>query len=116
MGHTISYDWTHHGAVRDKGIPRIREVAQSELDGVMDAHFIVVLLPTGLNSSGRGTHVELGIALACGKPVLIWSDDHRIFEATEQTCAFYHSRSVIHLRDLAQLEEAVRTMNDTLPT
>lgn len=89
-GHRVTYDWTTHGAVRDKGVERIREVAGLEARGVADASLVVVLLPTGLESFGRGTHAELGMAIALGKRIVLWSDEPLIFGATKETCAFYH--------------------------
>lgn len=65
LGHQITYDWTPHGPVYGSGLDRVREVAELETKGVLDADFVVVLWP-----GGRGTHVELGMALAADKPVI----------------------------------------------
>jgi hypothetical protein len=64
LGHECSYDWSVHGSVQRDGPERIREVAVNELRGVLDADLVVVLLP-----GGRGTHTELGFALACSELV-----------------------------------------------
>lgn len=86
MGHEITYDWTAHGSVQKEGAARIREVALAETRGVQEADFVVVLLP-----GGRGTHAELGLALAFGIPVLIHSREEDGFFADDgRTCAFYH--------------------------
>jgi nucleoside 2-deoxyribosyltransferase-like protein len=45
---------------------RASSLAQTEVDAVSHADFVVVLLP-----GGTGTHVELGVALALGKPVFL---------------------------------------------
>lgn len=63
-GHTLTYDWTLHGPVWREGWKRCRQVSVFELEGVKDADVVVVLLP-----GGRGTHVELGAALAMDKHV-----------------------------------------------
>lgn len=84
-GHEITYDWTVHGPVYRSGLARVREVAVDETKGVLDADFVVVLWP-----GGRGTHVELGMAIAAGKPVIFVSDVEAHHEATTETCAFYH--------------------------
>ena len=62
-GVELTYDWTVHGSVKDQGSARIREVARKKVEGVLGADLVVVLLP-----GGRGTHIELGIAIAaaCG--------------------------------------------------
>lgn len=59
QGHEITYDWTIHGPAWPKGLDFVREIALNECSGVLHADFVVVLLP-----AGRGTHVELGMAIA----------------------------------------------------
>lgn len=85
LSHEITYDWTVHGPVYRSGLARVREVAVDEAQGVLAADFVVVLWP-----GGRGTHVELGMAIAAGKPVIFISDNEAHHEATTETCAFYH--------------------------
>lgn len=86
LGHTITYDWTVHGSVQAEGIERIQQVALAEKQGVLDADVVVVLLP-----GGRGTHTELGMALASGKPVFMHGQDSASFlDDNGRTCAFYH--------------------------
>jgi len=85
QGWEISYDWTVHGPVWRDGKKRIQQVSVAETQGVLDADLVVVLLP-----GGRGTHTELGMAIAAGKPILLHSLDPALFEAGSETCAFYH--------------------------
>lgn len=66
LGHTITYDWTEHGSVQDASDEEKAAVAQAELEGVLAAEMVVVILP-----GGRGTHVEIGAALGVGIPVVI---------------------------------------------
>lgn len=83
-GHTITYDWTVHGSVQHEGLARIQAVALNELHGVYQADALVVLLP-----GGRGTHTEMGAALALHKPVyLLGGPEDRA--PGGRTCAFYH--------------------------
>jgi nucleoside 2-deoxyribosyltransferase len=92
-----TYDWTVHGSVQKQGFARIAEVAEKETLGVSLADVIIVLLP-----GGRGTHTELGIALAksmtrkaFGHRVVIYSNDkERDFGTNGTTCAFYHHPAV----------------------
>lgn len=84
-GHEITYDWTSHGPVWTAGAARIREVSLLETNGVLEADLVIVLLP-----GGRGTHAELGMAIAAGKRVLMHCADPDLFGATPETCAFYH--------------------------
>lgn len=98
LGHTITHDWTHRGAVYMQGLERIREVAKVETDGVLSADFIVVLWPGGM-----GTHVEMGIAIGAHKPIIFVSDNEAHHEATTETCAFYHHPLVRRIKNLSQL-------------
>ena len=62
-------------------------LAVEELEGVRKADVVIVLLP-----GGYGTHVEIGAALALGKPVIIHAPDQNILD-TPYPCIFhYHPR------------------------
>ena len=83
-GHTCTYDLTTHGPVHSSGMERIREVAQLELQGVLDADVVFILWP-----GGRGTHVELGAALAAKKDVILITDQDGHYIPCPDICAFY---------------------------
>lgn len=84
-GHEQTYDWTVHGSVQSEP-DRWPTVAGKELDGVTDADVVVVLLP-----GGRGTHTELGAALAACKRVFIWgATADAMLDESGRTCVFYH--------------------------
>jgi hypothetical protein len=61
-----------------------KEAAKKEFQGVVDADVVIVLTP-----QGKGTHVELGIALALGKKVFIWHENDKYFKCTDDTSSFY---------------------------
>ena len=76
------YDWTLNSfATSPEELTRIGE---EEKQAVMKADFFILLLP-----GGRGSHVELGIALAAGKRVYIYSPENETNFIT-----FYHVRNV----------------------
>lgn len=79
-GHKITYDWTTHGSVQGEGFQRLAEVAQAERDGVAVADLVIAILP-----GGRGTHVEIGMALGYGIPVALLIEDG----CYDAECAFY---------------------------
>jgi hypothetical protein len=56
------YDWTIHGSIQGAGEESYAFLATKELDAVISAEVVFVVLP-----GGRGTHVELGAALASQK-------------------------------------------------
>lgn len=60
------------------------DIAKAELAGVRDADVLIVLLPGGF-----GTHVEIGAALALGKPVIIHAPDQKTLD-TPYKCVFHY--------------------------
>jgi len=83
FGVELTYDWTTHGSMQAQP-DRWSEVALAELNGVVLADFVVVLLP-----GGRGTHVELGAALASGTPVILQASGSEVLAAGGYNCIFY---------------------------
>lgn len=88
-GFDLTYDWTRHGSVKSVSIERLSEVAHREIQGVIDADFIIVLLPGGF-----GTHIELGAAIASGKKIFVHSENTEYFTLGDKTVAFYHHESI----------------------
>ena len=82
-GHKLTYDWTSHGSVQSEGRERIADVCMREIFGVVQADVVIVLLP-----GGRGTHVELGLAIGLRKPVLLVGVPES-FEQEGMLCSFY---------------------------
>jgi len=80
-----THDWTEHGNVRGQGEKAMRFVAVKEACGVLDAQLVIVLLP-----GEKGTHTELGMAIASGKTVIIHSESLADFDLDEtKPCSFY---------------------------
>jgi len=75
-----TYAWTDRGG----STPEYAKIAQAELEGVREAEVLIVLLPGGF-----GTHVEIGAALALGKPVIIHAADRKTLE-TPYPCVFHY--------------------------
>lgn len=92
FGHELSYDWTLHGSVKSVSKERLQEVSISELKGITEADYVIVLLP-----GGNGTHIELGFAIATGKKIFLHSEDAALFELGPQTNVFYHHPELIRL-------------------
>ena len=83
-GWTHTYDWTIHGSVKESSIELLKEVGQKELNGVKEADVVIILTP-----QGRGTHTELGIALALNKQIYLCHSDRTFFCYDDNTSAFY---------------------------
>ncbi|MEJ8738084.1 hypothetical protein WKT02_11555 [Erysipelotrichaceae bacterium HCN-30851] len=67
------------------------EYAKSEFQGIIDSDVVIILLP-----AGRGTHIELGMALALNKKVYLCSLTEEEF-SVENTVAFYELPNITHL-------------------
>ncbi|MDW0114515.1 group-specific protein [Sporosarcina saromensis] len=85
-GFIHTYDWTKNG--RASTIEELMEIGLQEKNAVLEADFIIVLLP-----GGKGSHIELGIALGQGKTIYLYSrnDDINNFETTS---TFYHLSNI----------------------
>lgn len=97
-GHTCTYDWTEHGPVFMKGETIVREVMNKEINGIKSADFVVVLIP-----GGRGTHIEMGIALSFEKKVFIITDRDDDHFLGPDSCCFYYHEYVERLYDVEEL-------------
>lgn len=79
----LTFDWTRHGTLA--GRPH-NEVSVDEIQAVLAADFVVVLLP-----GGRGTHTEMGVALGSGKRIFVHvTDESDLFGGYDYTCVFYN--------------------------
>ena len=83
-GWTHTYDWTVHGSVKESDIKTLQEIGYLEYSGVKEADVVIVLTP-----QGRGTHVELGMAIALGKQIYLCHSDETYFQCDDNTSAFY---------------------------
>ncbi len=81
-GYIHTYDWTQ--IEKASTLEDLELIGQKEKDAVAEADFIVVLLP-----AGKGSHIELGIALGLNKRVILYSPNNEINNVTT-TSTFYH--------------------------
>lgn len=95
-------------SVKNSTQERLSEVAELEKQGVLNADVVVVLLP-----GGRGTHAELGMALASNKPVVVWEPELYQLELGPNTCAFYWNNNVHRLpgKSLNEVVEKVKSFD-----
>jgi len=101
-GYVNTYDWTQNASARDAGtvtLGDLRSIGQHERDAVMSADVVLILLP-----GGKGTHVELGIAIAQGRRTILHSQDE-VINNVETTSTFYH---------LPELEKCHGSLDDLL--
>lgn len=67
------------------GAEEYPKLALAELAGVREADVLIVLLP-----GGYGTHVEIGAALALGKPVILHAPDQKTLNDPYPCVFHYH--------------------------
>ncbi|MBD2870644.1 nucleoside 2-deoxyribosyltransferase [Paenibacillus arenilitoris] len=94
-----TYDWTKHSKV--DSISKLREIGQEELAGVLEADIVIVMMP-----AGKGSHVELGIALGTKKKIYLYSPTHDINDFGT-TSTFYH---------LDEVEQCIGSLEDLIST
>ncbi len=99
-GWTHTYDWTFYDLSSEDIPTSLRTIAEKECNGVQAADIVIVLTP-----QGRGTHIELGMAIALGKKVYIYHMDDSFFKCDDNTCAFYWLPQAKHLT--GKIENAV---------
>lgn len=91
-GWTHTCDWTEFDLSAGDSPDSLRKIGERECAGVKAADIILVITP-----QGRGTHIELGMAIALGKRVYIYHIDDTYFRCDRNTCAFYWLPQVKHL-------------------
>ena len=85
------------------------DVATSEIQGIQSADLVVVLLP-----GGYGTHVEIGAALAFGKPVILHAPDQGTLN-TPYPCVFHHHPLIkLIVSEVVNIEEFITIMTSML--
>lgn len=77
-------DWTSFDPSSVDSLDSLRIIGEREYDGVKAADIVIVITP-----QGRGTHIELGMAIALGKRVYIYHIDDSYYKCDDNTCAFY---------------------------
>ncbi len=94
-GFINTYDWTTNENVAT--LEELKIIGQEEKEAVIKADFVVVLFP-----AGKGSHIELGIALGSGKKVYLYSPNKEV-DNFETTSTFYH---------LPEIEKCFGTIED----
>ncbi|WP_044338902.1 nucleoside 2-deoxyribosyltransferase [Rossellomorea aquimaris] len=85
-GYTHTYDWTQNN--RASTVEELKQIGEKEKQAIIESDVILVLLP-----GGKGSHVELGIALGLNKRVILFSPNNEVHDFA-QTTTFYHLSEV----------------------
>ena len=85
-----TYNWAKN-INGDETIEDLIEYSKLEQSGIIDSDVVIILLP-----AGRGTHIELGMALASNKKIFLCSETKEEF-SIENTVNFYQLPSIVRL-------------------
>jgi nucleoside 2-deoxyribosyltransferase len=103
QGWERTLDWTDANVSPDG----YSEIALAEIAAVREADVLVVLLP-----GGYGTHVEIGAALALGKPVVLHAPDRKTLD-TPYPCIFhYHPRVKVLVSEVLDVDEITACIDE----
>lgn len=80
-GFIHTYDWTLNENVST--LEELKLIGHKETNAVLEADFVVVLLP-----AGKGSHIELGIAIGNRKKIYLCSSSNEV-DNLETTSTFY---------------------------
>lgn len=99
-GHIITYNWTEHGQIVDSN--NFKEIGEKERDGVINADLLFVVFP-----ARSGTHIEIGIAIAKGIPIIL------LFNEMVEPKTFYYLDHVFRYYDEGPaIQHALRILNE----
>ncbi len=85
-----TYNWTKSFS-GDETIEDLIKYSKLEQQGIIDSDVVIILLP-----AGRGTHIELGMALALNKKIFLYSATEEEF-SIENTVNFYQLPNIVRL-------------------
>ncbi|PFA67181.1 group-specific protein [Bacillus sp. AFS015802] len=77
-----TYDWTVNE--RASTVEELQGIGLKEKNAIFDSDVVIILLP-----GGKGSHVELGIAIGHGKRVILYSQNDELHDLANST-TFYH--------------------------
>ena len=85
-----TYNWAKN-INGDETIKDLIEYSKLEQQGIIDSDVVIILLP-----AGRGTHIELGMALTLNKKIFLCSETKEEF-SIKNTVNFYQLPNIVRL-------------------
>ncbi|MBM7584091.1 nucleoside 2-deoxyribosyltransferase [Bacillus pakistanensis] len=101
-GHEQLYDWTKNDRATNE--KNLKKIGEAEKKAIMESDVFILFLP-----GGKGSHIELGIALSLVKQIWIYSRDGADFHP-ELTTTFYYIDGV--KRFTGSIQEFITEMKD----
>lgn len=90
IGWKHTYNWAKNVTGRET-LEDLIQFSKLEQQAINDSDVVIIILP-----AGRGTHVELGMALALNKKIYLCATDSQTF-AIENTVNFYQLPNITRL-------------------
>ncbi|WP_203246718.1 nucleoside 2-deoxyribosyltransferase [Sporosarcina beigongshangi] len=94
-GYIHTYDWTKND--RPSTLEELKAIGEAEKNAILASDVVVILLP-----GGKGSHIELGIALGRVKKIFLYSADGTMNDF-DTTSTFYH---------LSEVEQVIGTLDE----
>lgn len=85
-----TYNWAKN-VIENETLEDLIQFSILEQQAIMDSDVVIILLP-----AGRGTHIELGMALTLNKKIYLYSNDGKDFDI-ENTVNFYQLPNIHRL-------------------
>lgn len=95
----LTYDWTVHEKAEEVCYDFVQRTAKVELEAIYESDIVIVIVP-----AGKGTHVELGFALALNKQIILIALNNTS-SRSEIECLFYHHPNIEHSDLSTELNE-----------
>ena len=106
MGWQLAYDWTLNN--RADSINDLQRIGVLEKTAIEDSELVLIVLP-----GGKGTHVELGLAIAGKKKIILYSPDYKILDV-ECSTTFYHLPEIE--KYVGSIEEFLELVKSKFPS
>lgn len=107
----LTFDWPKYGEIKDEP-EKMPWLATKEIEAVKKADIFGFITP-----GGRGAHVELGVALALNKPVIMY--DKGMDDKYDYPCLFHEYPNIYKVgecpKEFAYMVRAVADINKTNP-
>ncbi|WP_409294653.1 group-specific protein [Peribacillus sp. SCS-26] len=84
--HIHTYDWTKNSPA--DSFAELKRIGEEEKQAVWESDVFILILP-----GGKGSHIELGMAIGQGKQIWLYSPDDASF-SPENSSTFYHLSEV----------------------
>ncbi|WP_409291899.1 group-specific protein [Peribacillus sp. SCS-37] len=89
--HIHTYDWTKNS--RAASFSELKRIGEEEKQAVWESDVFILILP-----GGKGSHIELGMAIGQGKQIWLYSPPDDASFSPENSSTFYHLSEVQRFR------------------